>query len=285
MQDILSNCNICGSDKIIAKNLYGISFYVCGSCGITYRKDMPTQDELDSYYASQYKIVAAATTSEAEATEKRRIFRLPEQIQLLSIIGQYKKPPALIADIGCDKGFFLDEARRRGYAVTGAEPSDSGRAYCRNIGMEIHKSIDELPAGIDLAVMWHSLEHFTEPYVVLDKIKTRLSKGGMLFVRVPDFDNAWRKIFGRRWVWFQPENHYYHYTVGSLKVLLQKAGFEVQAIERRKPNDRHTNRSFRLASSVMSSYCGYPRTLRSIVRKKYEDIVGIEVFAAAMVIK
>ncbi len=279
----MESCKICGSGNIKTKSVYGVSCCVCGDCGITYKSGMPSAGELEAYYSSQYKITSSAYALDYEATEKRRFFRLPEQYQLLSMIGQYKMPPALIADIGCDKGFFLDEARRRGYAVTGAEPSESGRRYAGNIGIELHRSIDELPAGIDIAVMWHSLEHFTEPYDILAKIKSRLNPGGMLFVRVPDFDNAWRRLFGKRWVWFQPENHYYHYNIQSLRTLLQKSGFDVMHIERRKPNNRHTNRAYRAASPAMSAYFGLPRTLRSIVRKKYEDIVGIEIFAAARI--
>jgi SAM-dependent methyltransferase len=270
-------CKICGGSNLFPHNYYGTECLECRTCGIVYRIEMPTQRELDTYYGTQYNIASP----DSVATEQRRLFRMPEQFQLISEIRQYVEPPALIADVGCDKGFFLDEARRWGYRVVGAELSESGRQYCRNVGLGVVGSISELPGNIDAVVMWHSLEHFIEPVNILRKLSDLLNPGGYLFVRVPAFDSVWRSLFGNRWIWFQPENHYFHYNINSLIVTLQKSGFEVVSVAHRKPNTRHTRRTYSAAAAVMNNYFGVPRLLRNYIKRKYEDITGVEIFAIA----
>jgi 2-polyprenyl-3-methyl-5-hydroxy-6-metoxy-1,4-benzoquinol methylase len=270
-------CKICGSHDIGEIDVGGHQLLNCNKCTAVFSAEIPGEEELRDYYESEYRIATAGEL----AIEQRRISRLPEQLQLIREISEYKQPPAQIVDIGCDRGFFLDEARRMGYETAGVEPSAAGRRYAENIGLDVRPAFDEIPGEFDICTMWHSLEHHRDPVGSLREIRGRLRDGGMIFVRVPNFDQLWQKVFGERWIWFQPENHYYHFSKKSLATALTRAGFSPQKIESRRPNTPLTRQMSRAAWQTFRSIFGINTTFRKKVGKIYENLTGVEVFAAA----
>lgn len=272
-----SKCRLCGSDKIKEQKIGETALMHCENCDITYNVVFPAEEKLHEYYTDEYSI----TSDDIIKTEQRRIFRLPEQAGLISEIMKYKKPPARLLDIGCDKGFFIDEARRYGYDTAGVEPSAAAGQYAERIGLKIYPSLEEESGGWDIVTMWHSLEHLTDPACYLQDIKSACNPGAYLFIRVPAFDSPRRKLTGRRWIWFQPQNHYFHYSVGSLRFLLEKSGFEVLHIGRLLPNNRFTKKMNNLVNSVFGHYFSSGVPLRKKIARKYEDLTGEEIFAAA----
>lgn len=212
--------------------------------------------------------------------ERMRHFRYPERVWLLNTIQAMKPAPADLLDIGCDKGFFIDDARRYGYNVRGVEPSERARVYCTKIGLCVTETIDQVSENYDVVTMQHSLEHFSQPMIGLAAIYSCLRPGGIVIVRVPDFSCMWRKLRGEKWIWFQPENHYFHYSKKSLGIALTKAGFDVTSIISRRPNDALTVRSNLLAGRVFKGKAT-SKTFRSRLARVLEDVTGVELFAIA----
>ena len=270
-------CKICGSERIRSKILYGYDMISCSRCGVHYMAGLFNDKEVNKYYENDYRI----TSKDKFDTEFRRIFRIPEQIELISIISRYVPPPARILDIGCDKAYFIDEARRHDYDCTGIELSAAAHEYASKVGIQLKKSFDELDKTYDVAVMWHSLEHIPEPYVLFENLKKNLNNDAYVFIRVPAFDSIWRKLLGKKWIWFQPRNHCFHYSHSSLKCLLEKAGFDVEFIEHRKPNNRHTKAMYRKTKSIFSTNFNYKTGIRKQLSRYYEDLSGVELFAVA----
>ncbi len=274
---MLDKCKICQSENVKKVKIGDTELIKCDNCNVYYLADFGDIATIENYYKSDYKI----TSSDIIETEARRIFRIPEQIELIGKIMSYKRPPAKLIDIGCDKGFFIDEARRYGYDCTGIELSETARRYTDNIGLNVVADIETTDSKFDIAVMWHSLEHFHEPLEFLQNLKELLNDEAYLFVRVPAFDCSARKFFGKRWIWFQPQNHFFHYSWQSLQKLLVRAGYSVELIVHRKPNDRFTKRMFKLVSSLFGNIFGHKPTLRKRLSRKYEDWTGTELLAIA----
>ncbi len=272
----MKKCKICGSEDIQEIEYGGTDYCRCPSCRTMYLKKIPDSNTLLGFYGREYKI----TSEDFSETEYRRIFRLPEQIQLIKEISDFRKPPAKLIDIGCDKGYFLDEARRAGFSVSGVEPSMSARKYCEIIKIDCFKTAEEVKEKQDIAVMWHSLEHHRNPPFSLNEINELLNPGGMIFIRVPDFESLYSKIFGKSWIWFQGDRHYYHFSKKSIKILLENAGFELLKIESRKPNTLLTKRMNRIALKIFKKEYAYKLPQRKKIARLYEDITGVEIFAA-----
>ncbi len=271
------NCRICDGISLREFSIGKTLLVECKTCGAVFNKNMPSQDFLDNYYKNEYKISEA----DFDGLEKRRIFRFPEQMELISKIIYYRKPPSTILDIGSDRGFFLDEARRFGFNVKGLEPLEQAVDYCNSIGIEVYKDIKDIKEKFNIITMWHSLEHHLVPKQSLDQIRSLLSEDGLIFIRVPAFDCFWRKIFGSNWIWFQPENHYYHYSIKSLSYLIESSGFTLLNIEHRKPNNRLTKLYNRLSNKTFKKYFGQRVSFNKRFSRIYQDLSGVEIFAVA----
>ncbi|MBK9248896.1 MAG: class I SAM-dependent methyltransferase [Ignavibacteria bacterium] len=211
----------------------------------------------------------------------RRWSRLPEQIKLLSDIISLHQPPATILDIGCDRAPFLDEARRFGYQVVGVEPSESARKDAVKIGIPVVPNLDEITQPIDIAVLWHSLEHTGDPLAMLESIHSLLTSDGIIAIRVPDFGSLWSRLLKHRWIWFQPENHCYHFTVQSLKNVVERAGFDVITIRSQRPSNGLTLKAGTVAMKSFGKYMGEKTSLKRRLAILYQYLTGIEVYVIA----
>lgn len=269
------NCKLCESSNITKVNWGSTGLIYCFDCDIHYLEEFPVNENLENYYKNEYTI-----KNEAGYTEFRRISRLNEQYELINIISKYKSINSVL-DIGCDKGYFLDEARRLGIKVAGVELSENARQYCNLVGLDVRSSIHDFDTKFDAIIMNHSLEHFPSPNEILTDINSQLNDNGLLIVRVPAFDSIWSRLMKHHWIWFQPKNHYFHFSIKSLMNLVQKHGFNVKLAKHRKPNNSITKRLTSVARTSMMNNNSYQPTLRNRIGYIVESIVGVEVFLIA----
>ncbi len=272
---MVNKCRICGSENLKIIKVGKTSLYQCQKCKIIFNKNLPNEDAIEEYYSKKYEI----SSSEIMHIEQRRFARQPEQFELIKLITKYKKPPAKILDIGCDRAFFLDNIRRLGFEVIGVELSKKARFYTQNIGIKVFSKIYEVKQAFDIVTLSHSLEHIPQPLILLNELKEKVNRNGLLLIRVPAFDCFWRKIFRSKWIWFQPINHLFHYSVESLKNLLITAGYEVILIKKRRPNNLTT-----LISSLLSIkvYLGNEKLkvkIQKIISIFYEHLTAVEILA------
>ncbi len=271
-------CPICKGSSFTSISKGGIPLLHCNDCDVHFLMHPPEQDYLDAYYSTDYVMSKAETL----ASEHRRMFRLPEQYWLIhQLQEQGVKSGASILDIGCDKGYFIDQCRKFGYIVKGIEPSVSARSYCISIGLHVYSNIKEEQGEFDAITMWHVLEHFTNPHGVIASCSEKLHAGGFLFIRVPNFASFWSFILGKAWIWFQPNNHYVHYSKKSLTKLIESHDFDVILCKSRKPNDIKTWRAGALADSTLYRNFSYKQSLRKYVGRVYEHLTGVELYLIA----
>jgi len=238
-------CKSCESLSIKNINLYGTEFIFCKDCGIHYLANIPYHETISDYYKNNYKLSSFNIID----AEFRHLFRSTEQYELLSIIQSLILPPAKILDIGCDKSFLLDLARRFGYEELGIELSEEAIKYAKSINLNIENSLSNVNTKFDIILMQHSLEHLTEPVKYLSNLKKYLNKDAYLLIRVPDFSCKYRKIFKKYWIRYQINNHIFHFSIKSLKSTLALAGFDTVKIIKRKPNNKFTKAMFKISYS------------------------------------
>jgi 2-polyprenyl-3-methyl-5-hydroxy-6-metoxy-1,4-benzoquinol methylase len=108
-------------------------------------------------------------------------------------------------EIGCAGGFFLDEARRKGFTVMGIEPNESMASFGRNrLGLKIiHAGIEDvdvkdLPGQCDVLVFMDVLEHIPQPCLAMAKVGLWLRDNGYLFVRGPLANDVISKV--KQWL-------------------------------------------------------------------------------------
>ncbi len=257
-------CPICTKSDWRDFKLGSTALRECRSCTVTVNALLPENSELDAYYRQSYVLKRADESVALLTAERRRYSRFPEQVSLIADIQKHIPSPANVLDVGCDRGFFLDEIRRHGYSVRGVELSESARAACDAIGISVTGTLGEVPEKwADCVTLWHVLEHIPQPLDFLSVVRTRMTDHGTLMVRVPDFSTLWRSILGSRWIWFQPQNHYVHYTARSLRLLLENAGFSVISCVSRRANTLLTHRAYRVARRTFKKSMGLKTPLRT----------------------
>lgn len=205
----------------------------CHDCGLLFTNPIPTEEQLDRYYADEgpyrtHKVEAAQARRLERKTRPRGTERAPRARDLLlnalaPYVPVHQPPPgAKVLDFGCGDGKFLNWLQDRGWDTYGIEPSTSV-AFVR------HHRLTSPPqdASIDLAILHHVLEHVPDPLGVLQQLGGALREGGVLFISLPRLDtlpqhrNFRYCIDGRKHVMCLSET--------CLTGLLARAGFSATA--------------------------------------------------------
>jgi len=238
-------CNLCGAEneeELYASNLNGNRerddrlrctdstlgahgrIVRCRQCGLVYTTPRERSDAiLDAYQAVD------DPTYVAEERGRMATFH-----RSLRLIHRYRRPPGRLLDVGCYTGLFLGVARDAGWTVKGVEPS---RWACR-VAQDRYRievqcgTLATLSVGdglFDVATMWDTLEHYTDPLGELRRTYDVLAPGGLLALTTIDMGSLIARCLGGRWWWFM-EMHLYYFTRQTVAVLLQRAGFEVVGI-------------------------------------------------------
>ena len=115
--------------------------------------------------------------------------------------------PTLL-DIGCGTGWNSSLWQKKGFDVTGLEPSQTRREFGeKRYGLKmIDCHVEELHTldNFDVVVMRHVLEHFAEPFSVLEKVYDLLNPGGLIVIALPNINSIGRYVFKEDWEWVLP---------------------------------------------------------------------------------
>lgn len=135
---------------------------------------------------------------------------------------------ALILDLGCGPGYFLDEMKSRGYTnLVGVTLSPGDTKICtdkghvvKNYDMSFIPQIDGYyDESVDFIWSRHSLEHSPYPIITLAEYNRLLKLKGRMYVEVPAPDLERRHEYN--------SNHYSVLGVKQWDALLTRAGFNV----------------------------------------------------------
>jgi len=129
-----------------------------------------------------------------------------------------------IWEIGCGTGVVAHSFVQAGYSVVGVEPSLAGTSVARDSGISVFASTLEqlqLPDGsVQTIGLFDVLEHVDERSVLLSEVHRVLRSNGILLISVPALP----------WLWSAfdvEERHHLRYTRKTLRVELERSGFEV----------------------------------------------------------
>lgn len=101
-----------------------------------------------------------------------------------------------LIEVGCGKGYFLEQLRRDGFEVTGLDPTYEGS----NPSVIREYFSPALGLRADGIILRHVLEHVQDPVSFLSSIRDSNGGTGKIYIEVPCFDwicthRAWFDIF------------------------------------------------------------------------------------------
>lgn len=218
-----NSCLICDSKHLSEMKDYEKAHLCkCLSCGFVFSKKKPSKEIIEKYYENygleQY-ISPITIKRYHEILDKFEPFRKTNRI----------------LDVGCGTGYFLNEAKNRGWEVYGTEISQKSVDICSNKGIIMKKgflnSDDFEPDFFDVVLSIEVIEHINNPIEEITNFFKVLRKGGLVYVTTPNFNSLLRhKLKSLYNVITYPE-HLCYFTPKSLKKLFNKVGFKTYQLK------------------------------------------------------
>ena len=199
----------------------------CPACDFAFVPSAPDEDLYDEDYFADYE------GEDYRAAEPARRFESRRRLDLLE---RHLPPPAHLLEVGAAAGFFLDEARERGYEGAGVELNDEMAAHARNaLGLDVRTSrLEDAELGdgtFDAVCAFHVLEHVPAPVEVVSSLRIALRPGGVMLAEVPNAGSEAARRQGKDWPALKLPHHVGQFGPRSMAALLGAAGLELVAID------------------------------------------------------
>ncbi len=238
------NCNLCGGTK--QKELFDLNPFKlvqCGDCGLNYVSPRYTEDRVLKLYDDSY-----FTNPGFFSGDSSRIYGYSDygegrdnvETMYRKIVWRMEKfvKPGRLLEIGSAYGYFLNQARKKGWEVSGIELSSNARTACESeFGIRpFAGTLNEFEPSdqFDSIVFFDVLEHMHDPVKTLQSINAMLKPKGLLVLAVPNSASWVLRFLGARWEDLQRANsgeHLYFFNSETLSRILEKTGFEVLEVK------------------------------------------------------
>jgi 2-polyprenyl-3-methyl-5-hydroxy-6-metoxy-1,4-benzoquinol methylase len=224
-------CEICGDERMLPTYRVGgvtSPIVVCRTCGLGRFHPMLSSAQIRSLYPEEYY---------GEPGSKfRPLIERPVRAvaaRHIAFLSRGLPAGAAILDVGCGRGVNFGPLADRGFRVFGIEVNEEAIRGCdprAEVRIAERLSEAEFAAGsFDEVIIWHVLEHMTDPFDTIEECARILAPGGRLIVAVPNFSSAQARLSGSDWFHLDPPRHLYHFPYQALCTLVEKAGFDVES--------------------------------------------------------
>ncbi|MCP4328289.1 MAG: class I SAM-dependent methyltransferase [Alphaproteobacteria bacterium] len=220
------SCAICGSGSFLdvaEVDRYGFYYPtgLCRDCGNLQQRMYYSNEDLDLLYSEYYRdIYGEVSPSELfsiQYAKSRRIY---------DFLTNDVSKGGRVLEVGCGSGGILKFFQDRGFEVEGCDLDTRYIKYGRTRGISIAcQDIDGMATSneFDLIILSHVLEHLINPRRALEKLKSMLSKEGMIYIEVPSIHIVRSNYQSNLLAYFQ-NAHFLHFSEGTLENLVGSAG-------------------------------------------------------------
>jgi SAM-dependent methyltransferase len=213
----------------------------CEACGFRHIDPLFTNEQLKKFYETEfYQSERPDYFERMEADREWWMLRYRHYYELL----EAHAPGRRILDIGSGPGYFLDAGRERGWQVLGFEPSRAAADYTAARGLAVVNDFFSAAKAkehgtFDAISMSMVLEHVRDPIGLIEKARSLLVPGGLLFVASPNDFNPlqmvlWKKMGFQPW-WVNPKHHLNYFDTLSARAFLLARRFQVLHLETSYP--------------------------------------------------
>ncbi len=171
--------------------------------------------------------------------------------------------PKTVLEIGCGRGYLIKELQNLGCLVNGLESSSAAEWILKNPEVPVTpvNDAEKWPFednSQDLIIIWHVLEHVSDPKAVLKEIHRVLSPKGTLCISVPNARSIQANLKLPQWFHLDTPRHLFHFNPKSLDILSNDAGFLIIK---------------RLAGDFTQNLYGWWQTLLNIISPQNNNLL------------
>ena len=203
---------------------------ICETCGLVSHQRIPTDSELNEYYAAEYR----QDYHGEYLPSPHRVVRAWEGANwLYDHLAHYLPPASKVFEIGAGIGCTVKRFELGGFQSEGIEPGVGFSEFARN---QLYAQVRpdwlfdlNLNSPQDLILLVHVIEHFQSPRHALETIHQFLKPDGLLYVECPNVAGP-HAAPGKQFHFA----HIYNFAPHTLEMLAQSCGY---TIEQRIPVD------------------------------------------------
>jgi len=224
-------CYLCNSLR--TKVAYHDSVYRvirCCHCGLHFVNPMSVADNSESHQSD----ILYNDGSDIAQMDKQKVRAVVTAGEITNLIKKGKIKGRRLLDIGSGFGFFLNELKKQGWEVFGCEQNKQANEFAGKTGLKVYTDLKDEHLWkkncYDVITLWNVLEHIDNPLGFLCELKQLIANGGAVVIRVPNMlleNITWTmaKLKGKNSPYMDLPMHLFGFTVSSLKLLLEKAGY------------------------------------------------------------
>ncbi len=225
-------CPLCHTPpRLFAVDFQGLHLVRCPTCQLEFQSPRPLFEDLASaVYGSAYH-----GPEETDVDPARR-YQFGRQLRWLERWGS--DGGRRVLDVGCGAAAFIPFAQGAGWVVEGTDVvvTDAARATGARMWEGQLPSIAFGDECYDVVRFNHVLEHTQDPIAELRAARSRLTKGGLLHVGVPNLAGlsitlkSWQSRLNlkrKSWKHYGALHHLWFFTPQTLARLVEAAGFDV----------------------------------------------------------
>ncbi len=211
-------CLICQSERLESLKQFSKAFLCkCSNCNFVFAQRIPSTQELEDHYQGY----------------SRNDYLSPITIKryndLLDEFEKFRKTGKLL-DVGSGIGYFLEEAKKRGWEAYGTEYTDDAVEICRNKGIIMNKGMLDTanypPESFDVITSFEVIEHINNPQEELANFNSILRKGGLVYCTTPNFNSILRYRLKEKYNVITYPEHLSYYTPKTIKRVFEESGFK-----------------------------------------------------------
>lgn len=222
-------CDLCGGEQFEPLAHYDrhgepLDTDLCLSCGLVMHATIPTQDELDAFYGSKYRVAYHGEITPSD----RRVWRAWNNgLRIAKRLRPVLNPESPVLEVGAGIGCTVRALCNQGLQAEGIEPNIGFQRYASS---KLHvpvirKSLDDLPQlpryGAILLV--HVIEHLRSPARALRQLHALLDDDGVLYLECPNLAGPFatpKRLFHYA--------HIHNFTPETLRLLASRCGFTLE---------------------------------------------------------
>lgn len=222
-------CDLCGGTRFevicrLDRRGRQLDTVLCSQCGLVGHAVVPTEAELDHYYAAHYR---KEYHGERQPSHRRVLRAWLKGQRILSQLRPFLQSGSRIFEVGAGLGCTVKVFDLAGHDASGLEPGNDFQDYsARQLRAKVHHGTlrdFRTPEPFDMVLFIHVLEHLPSPRQALNAIHRLLKPGGKLYLECPSLG----KLSSNLAELFHCA-HIHTFTPVPLLTLLKQCGFVME---------------------------------------------------------
>ncbi len=218
-----ASCYLCSERNALFLYRKGdYSILECSNCNFLYVYPIPSKRQLNKFY----KTFDYQNEKTAEPIIRKDAIKSLKKIEKHSRRGKNS-----LLDIGCGRGYFLDEARKLGWKVSGIDYSKKIIDYAKkrlDLGVRCVDIFKYYPKKkFDIVTLNQVIEHVSDPQKLIEKCYGLLKSKGIIYIATPNIDSTSARVLKEDFDHLIPPEHLGYFNKKTLSRALEGCCFKV----------------------------------------------------------